>query len=345
MSLLFEIQRDFCICIEIFREFRYSIGIGSIIYNFERGGIMSNGRALATSVVETKPMTASAYKDFLALIKIGIVNSNMITVFTGLFLAMQLSGLSFLQNLDLLFFALGGSGLIIAGSAVLNNLIDRDIDPIMSRTKLRPTVTGRFKASSVWALAFTFIVVGEVLLFSASVSAGLWGLAGIFSYVVLYSMWSKRKHVGNTVVGSISGAIPPLIGWAAVEPSLGMGAWALFLIMFIWQPPHFYALAMRRTDEYRAANIPMLPVVKGFARTKKSMLGWVLLLFPLPFLLTELGMGFIILASALNLGWLYLAIRGFKAKDDLKWATGMFVYSLNYMTILFVSIIIFSLFV
>jgi len=306
---------------------------------------MSNSRVLATSVVETKPMTASAYKDFLALIKIGIVNSNMITVFTGLFLAMQLSGMNFLQNLDLLFFALGGSGLIIAGSAALNNLIDRDIDPIMSRTKLRPTVTGRFKASSVWALAFTFIVVGEVLLFSASVSAGLWGLAGIFSYVVLYSMWSKRKHVGNTVVGSISGAIPPLIGWAAVEPSLGMGAWALFLIMFIWQPPHFYALAMRRTDEYRAANIPMLPVVKGFARTKKSMLGWVLLLFPLPFLLTELGMGFIILASALNLGWLYLAIRGFKAKDDLKWATGMFVYSLNYMTILFVSIIIFSLFV
>lgn len=306
---------------------------------------MSNGRALATSVVESKPVTTSAYRDFLALIKIGIVNSNMITVFTGLFLAMQLSGLSFLQNLDLLILAMGGSGLIIAGSAALNNLIDRDIDPIMSRTKLRPTVTGRFKASSVWALAFTFIVVGEILLFSASVAAGLWGLAGIFSYVVLYSMWSKRKHVSNTVVGSISGAIPPLIGWAAVEPTLGMGAWALFLIMFIWQPPHFYALAMRRTDEYRAANIPMLPVVKGFARTKKSMFGWVLLLFPLPFLLTELGMGFVLLASALNLGWLYLSIKGFKAKDDLKWATGMFVYSLNYMTILFVSIIIFSLFV
>ena len=306
---------------------------------------MSNGRALATSVVESKPVTTSAYRDFLALIKIGIVNSNMITVFTGLFLAMQLSGVSFLQNLDLLILAMGGSGLIIAGSAALNNLIDRDIDPIMSRTKLRPTVTGRFKASSVWTLALTFIVVGEILLFSASVAAGLWGLAGIFSYVVLYSMWSKRKHVSNTVVGSISGAIPPLIGWAAVEPTLGMGAWALFLIMFIWQPPHFYALAMRRTDEYRAANIPMLPVVKGFARTKKSMFGWVLLLFPLPFLLTELGMGFVLLASALNLGWLYLSIKGFKAKDDLKWATGMFVYSLNYMTILFVSIIIFSLFV
>lgn len=307
---------------------------------------MSNGRALSTTVETTSnTATTSAYKDFLALIKIGIVNSNMITVFTGLFMAMQVNQLHFLHNIDILIFTLLGSGLIIAGSAALNNLIDRDIDPVMSRTKSRPTVTGRFKAPAVLSLAISFLVIGEVLLFSASTAAGLWGLAGVFSYVVLYSMWSKRKHVSNTVVGSLSGAIPPLIGWAAVEPSLGAGAWALFLIMFIWQPPHFYALAMRRTEEYRAANIPMLPVVKGFARTKKSMLGWVVLLLPLPLLLHELGIGFMLLATVLNLGWLYLAAKGFKAKDDIKWATGMFVYSLNYMTILFVSIIIFSLFV
>ena len=305
---------------------------------------MSNGRAISASV-KTDSGATTVYQDFLALIKIGIVNSNMITVFTGFFFAMQLSSVKFLANLDLLIFVLLGSGLIVAGSAALNNLIDRDIDPVMTRTKARPTVTGRFNASAVLALALVFIIIGEVLLFSTSTAAGLWGLAGVFSYVVLYSMWSKRKYVSNTVVGSLSGAIPPLIGWAAVEPSLGAGAWALFLIMFIWQPPHFYALAMRRTEEYRAANIPMLPVVKGFKRTKKSMLGWVLLLFPLPLLLTELGIGFMILATVLNIGWLYLAIRGFKAKDDIKWATGMFVYSLNYMTILFVSIIIFSLFI
>lgn len=307
---------------------------------------MSNGRSISATVGSTDAKQSATFiQDFLALIKIGIVNSNMITVFTGFFLAIQLSEAKFLASLDLLFFAVVGSGLIIAGSAALNNLIDRDIDPVMSRTKSRPTVTGRFNGSAVLALALTFIIAGEALLFAASTSAGLWGLAGVFSYVVLYSMWSKRKHVSNTVVGSISGAIPPLIGWAAVEPALGAGAWALFLIMFIWQPPHFYALAMRRTEEYRAANIPMLPVVKGFKRTKVSMLGWVLLLFPLPFLLADLGIPFMILATILNIGWLYFAIRGFKAKDDLKWATGMFVYSLNYMTILFVSIIIFSLFV
>ncbi|KXH79866.1 heme o synthase [Sporosarcina sp. HYO08] len=305
---------------------------------------MTNGRIVSTSV-QTEVETNSVLKDFLALIKIGIVNSNLITVFTGLFLAFQLTGKSFVQHIDILVFTLGGSALILAGSAALNNLIDRDIDPIMTRTKSRPTVTGRFNASAVLILALTFVVVGEVLLFLTSTAAGVWGLIGVFSYVVLYSMWSKRKHVSNTVVGSISGAIPPLIGWAAVEPSLGAGAWALFLIMFIWQPPHFYALAMRRTEEYRAANIPMLPVVKGFARTKKSMLGWVLLLFPLPFLLSDLGIGFIILATVLNAGWLYLALKGFKVKEDLKWATSMFIYSLNYMTILFVAMIIFSIFI
>lgn len=305
---------------------------------------MSNGRTLST-VADPKVEAVTLWKDFLALIKIGIVNSNLITTFTGLFLAFQFTGISFLRNLDLLVLAILGTGLIIASSGAMNNLIDRDIDPVMSRTKSRPTVTGRFKTPGVMVLAITFLVAGEVLLFSASTTAGWLGILGVFAYVVLYSMWSKRRHVSNTVVGSLSGAIPPLIGWAAVDPTLPMGAWALFLIMFIWQPPHFYALAMRRTKEYRAANIPMLPVVKGFERTKKSMLVWVLLLFPLPFLLPELGTVFIVFATLLNIGWLYLALRGFKAKDDMKWATGMFVYSLNYMTILFVSMIIFSIFI
>lgn len=305
---------------------------------------MSNGRAMSAEANEA-PEASTFLKDFLALIKIGIVNSNLITVFTGLWLAFQFSDRHFLSELNILVYTIVGSALIIAGSAAMNNYIDTDIDPLMESKKARPTVTGRFKPSAVLALAVSFIVIGEIFLFSASISAGLLGIAGVLAYVVLYSMWSKRRHVSNTIVGSISGAIPPLIGWAAVEPSLGAGAWALFLIMFIWQPPHFYALAMKRTEEYRAANIPMLPVVKGFHRTKKSMLAWVVMLFPLPFLLMELGTGFIILATLLNIGWLVLAIRGFKVIDDLKWAKTMFIYSLNYMTILFVSMIIFAVFV
>jgi protoheme IX farnesyltransferase len=304
---------------------------------------MSNGRAITASS-DVNPVTTSFVKDFLALIKIGIVNSNMVTTFTGLWLAFQFSNRHFLDELDLMFYTLFGAALIIAGSGAMNNFIDRDIDPIMSRTKSRPTVTGRFKPTAVLSVSLTFLVVGEILLFMASVSAGVWGLAGIISYVVLYTMWSKRKHVSNTIVGSISGAIPPVIGWAAVEPALGWGALSLFLIMFAWQPPHFYALAMKRTEEYRAAGIPMLPVVKGFAHTKRSMLLWILVLFPLPFLLMQLGTWFLVLATVLNLGWLALALKGFKAEDDLKWAKGMFIYSLNYMTIMFVSMIIFSIF-
>ncbi|HWI46636.1 MAG TPA: heme o synthase, partial [Rummeliibacillus sp.] len=269
---------------------------------------------------------------------------NLITAFTGLWLAFQFTDRHFLQELDIMFYAIVGSAFIIAGSGAMNNYIDQDIDPVMTRTKSRPTVTGRFTPRFVMTVALILLFVGEILLFMASFAAGVWGLAGIISYVVLYSMWSKRRFVSNTIVGSISGAIPPVIGWAAVDPTLGSGAFALFCIMFAWQPPHFYALAMKRTEEYRAAKIPMLPVVKGFDRTKKSMLIWVVLLFPLPFLLTKLGLGFIILATALNLGWLILAITGFKAKDDIKWANKMFVYSLNYMTILFVSMIIFSVF-
>ena len=302
---------------------------------------MSNSRVLSTSK-NSMPKANSFVKDFLALIKIGIVNSNLVTTFTGLWLAFQFNDRHFLQDLDLMVYTLVGAAFIIAGSGAMNNYIDQDIDPVMKRTKSRPTVTGRFTPRFVMTVALFLLFVGEILLFMASYAAGVWGLAGIISYVVLYSMWSKRKLVSNTIVGSISGAIPPVIGWAAVDPSLGIQSFALFCIMFAWQPPHFYALAMKRTEEYRKAGIPMLPVVKGFGRTKKSMLFWITLLCPLPFLLMKLGSGFIILATVLNLGWLVLALKGFKAKDDLKWANRMFVYSLNYMTILFVSMIIFS---
>lgn len=302
---------------------------------------MSNSRVLSTSR-NSDPKASSFVKDFLALIKIGIVNSNLVTTFTGLWLAFQFTDRHFLQELDLMVYALVGAAFIIAGSGAMNNYIDQDIDPVMKRTKSRPTVTGRFSPRFVMTIALLLLVVGEILLFMASYAAGVWGLAGIISYVVLYSMWSKRKYASNTIVGSISGAIPPIIGWTAVDPSLGLEPFALFFIMFAWQPPHFYALAMKRTEEYRKAGIPMLPVVKGFNRTKKSMLFWVILLCPLPFLLTKLGLGFIILATVLNLGWFVLALKGFKAKDDLRWANKMFIYSLNYMTILFVSMIIFS---
>ncbi len=114
--------------------------------------------------------------------------------------------------------------------------------------------------------------------------------------------------------------------------------------MFCWQPPHFYAIAIKRKEEYAAAGIPMLPVVKGIERTKKSMFFWVILLTILPFFMFELGIVYVVLATLLNIGWLALSIYGFKMEDSIKWAKWMFVYSLNYMTILFVAMVVISIF-
>ncbi len=285
----------------------------------------------------------TAYKDFLELIKIGIVNSNLITTFTGVWLALHFTGQSFLQELDIVLYTLIGSALVIAGSCAINNYYDRDIDHAMERTKVRPTVTGRINPIHVLGMGLILILIGTGFLLLTTITAAVIGLIGVFSYVFLYTMWSKRRYTINTVIGSISGAVPPLIGWAAIDPKLHLIAWLLFLIMFIWQPPHFLSLAMRRVEEYRAAGVPMLPVVHGFAMTKRQIVIWVICLLPLPFYMYPLGIPFVILATLLNLGWLVLGIRGFKMKDDIKWAKLMFVYSLNYLTIMFVAMIIVTL--
>ncbi|MBD1380949.1 heme o synthase [Metabacillus arenae] len=308
---------------------------------------MADSRAANEAALNgTKPHDipqTTALKDFLALIKVGIVNSNMITTFTGLWLALYFSGKGFISSLDIVLYTLIGSSLIIAGSCAINNYYDRDIDHLMERTKNRPTVTGKVNPVHVLWLGILFTSLGLSILLMTTVTAAFIGLIGVVTYVFLYTMWSKRLYTINTVIGSISGAVPPLIGWAAVEGSLSIVPWVLFLMMFIWQPPHFLALAMKRSEEYKAAKIPMLPSVYGFAITKRQMMVWVVCLLPLPFYLFQLGMPFLILATALNIGWLVLAIYGFKMKDDLKWAKWMFIYSLNYLTIMFVAMVIFTI--
>ncbi|XJZ28369.1 heme o synthase [Bacillota bacterium Lsc_1132] len=312
---------------------------------------MANSKAYSEATVDNNASNLQAdniektalVKEFFALIKIGIVNSNMITTFTGLWLALHFTGQSFLNNLDIVFFTIVGSSFIIAGSCTINNYIDRDIDPLMDRTKSRPTVTGRILPIKVLALGLSLIGLGILFLSFTTLTATIIGLFGVFSYIFLYTIWSKRQYVSNTIIGSLSGAVPPLIGWAAVDGNLDMTAWSLFLLMFIWQPPHFYALAMRRVEEYRAAGIPMLPVVKGFKTTKKHILIWVAALLPVPVFLISLGIPFLILSTVLNIGWLALGIYGYKIKDDIKWAKLMFIYSLQYLTIMFVAMVIVTL--
>ncbi|BAH17438.1 heme o synthase [Macrococcoides caseolyticum] len=284
------------------------------------------------------------FKDVKAIVKLGLVQGNLIPAFAGAFIAIMLSGRSFLSSIPELLTMLFGTTLIMAGSCALNNFYDQDIDSIMPSKQNRPSVTGKVSTASILQLSLVLMIVGEMLLFTINIETGIIGFLGIFGYVVLYSVWSKRHLVSNTIIGSFPGAIPPLVGYAAIEPSLSSTAWMLFVIMFIWQPAHFYALAIKRSEEYALAGIPMLPSVKGFKRTRLSMLFWVMLLLPTPFFMQELGTVFMVLASVLNLGWLLLAISGFRSNvKENKWAMTMFVYSLNYLMIFFVMIVVVTL--
>lgn len=284
------------------------------------------------------------FKDVKAIVKLGLVQGNLIPAFAGAFIAIMLSGRSFLSSIPELLTMLFGTTLIMAGSCALNNFYDQDIDSIMPSKQDRPSVTGKISTASILQLSLVLMIVGEMLLFMINIETGIIGFLGIFGYVVLYSVWSKRHLVSNTIIGSFPGAIPPLVGYAAIEPSLSSTAWMLFVIMFIWQPAHFYALAIKRSEEYALAGIPMLPSVKGFKRTRLSMLLWVMLLLPTPFFMQELGTVFMVLASVLNLGWLLLAISGFRSNvKENKWAMTMFVYSLNYLMIFFVMIVVVTL--
>ena len=305
---------------------------------------MANSRILNDTAIDGHIEETTAWKDFLSLIKIGIVNSNLITTFTGMWLALHISGLSFLGNLNTVLLTLIGSSLIIAGSCAINNYYDRDIDHLMERTKVRPTVTGKIQPNQALWSGILLIALGLIMLLMTTVMAAVIGFIGVFTYVVLYTMWTKRRYTINTVVGSVSGAVPPLIGWTAVEGHIGVVAWVLFMILFIWQIPHFLALAIKKTEDYRAANIPMLPVVHGFEVTKRQIIVWVACLLPLPFFLGSLGLPIVILGTLLNVGWLVLGLMGFRMKNIMKWATLMFVYSLNYMTIYFVAMVVFTLF-
>lgn len=284
------------------------------------------------------------FKELQQIIKMGLVQGNLIPAFAGSWLAVVLANHSFLSSIPQILMMLVGSTLIMGGACALNNYYDQDIDSIMPSKQQRPTVNERISNRNLLILSFGMMLIGEGLLFALNIPSGVIGLIGIVGYVSFYSIWSKRHTVWNTVIGSFPGAVPPLIGWSAIEGNISLVAVALFLVVFCWQPIHFYALAIKREDEYSLANIPMLPSVKGFNRTRVSMFIWLVLLLPLPFLLSDLGITFIVLASLLNLGWIYMGLTSFKKESDqIKWATKMFIYSLNYLVVFFVLVVVVSL--
>ncbi|MDL4842670.1 heme o synthase [Aquibacillus rhizosphaerae] len=301
-------------------------------------------RFLANTTVKSNQKNTSIIADLKALFKAVVLISNVLPVFAGFWLALYFTNTSFMDYWQVFLLTIIGSTCIMAGALLLNNWYDVDIDSVMKRTQNRPTVTGTISLQLVFLMGVSFSVVGFILLLFVSLEAGLYALIGWVTYVFLYTMWSKRRYASNTLIGSLSGAVTPLIGWAAIAPVTHIVPITLFLLLFIWQMPHTFAIAMKKHDEYKAAKVAMLPVVQGFQVTKRHMLLYILCLFPLPFFLGSLGVPFLIVATLLNIGWLMVAIRGFFTKDDLKWANRMFIFSLNYLMIMLVMMIIVATF-
>jgi protoheme IX farnesyltransferase len=271
--------------------------------------------------------------DYVALTKPPIIVLLVITAIGGMFLAAV--GIPPLQTLG--FVSLGGA-LGAGGANAINHFLDQDIDSIMSRTVKRPVASNRIAPLAALAfgiglnIAAFFVLTYWVNLLSASLT-----LAATLFYVLVYTGWLKRNTPQNIVIGGAAGAIPPMVGWAAVTGSLDLPALYLFTIVFFWTPPHFWALAMMIKDDYQKAGIPMLPVVVGEERTAQNIFMYSLALVALTLLFgASDAVGLIYLASAAALGamFLYLAWK-LKLEYTIPRAKHLYLYSLLYLALLF----------
>ncbi|RKP56123.1 protoheme IX farnesyltransferase [Cohnella endophytica] len=279
-------------------------------------------------------------KDLVALTKPRIIRLNLIAAFGGYWVA---SKWDHIFSWTLLWM-LVGSALTMASSCVFNNYLDRELDMKMARTRDRALPQNRMTPGFVLGYGIILGITGLVVLFAlVNPLSGWLGLLGMFVYVVVYTMWLKRSSTWSTSIGGISGAMPPVIGYCAVTNNVDAGAWILFALLFLWQPAHFWSLAIRRKEEYRAAGFPLLPVVKGVTRTKWQMLPYIVLLIPASVLMYSygyVGIYFLILSVGIAVVWFVHAISGLRAKDDEKWAKADFMISINYLMIMFLAMIL-----
>ena len=235
-----------------------------------------------------------------------------------------------------------GTSLVIACGCVINNYIDRGLDQHMTRTRHRSLVTGKIPIRNALIYGIILGAIGFWLLltFTNNLTA-LIGAIGLFFYLVMYSFFKRRSWLG-TVVGSVSGATPITAGYTAVTGHFDTAALLLFLTLVFWQMPHFYAIAMYRFKDYKAAGLPVLPVKKGYRRTKIEMLIYILLFTATATSLTiwRRDTGYVYMAVVLIIGlyWLQEGIAGFGVKDDSKWARHMFFLSLVALVIFCVSL-------
>ncbi len=266
-------------------------------------------------------------KQYLQVTKPGIIFGNLISVIGGFLLAAKGS-----IDFPLFLSTLMGVSLVVASGCVFNNFIDRDIDRIMERTKNRVLVMGLIPPKTTLVYATILGIVGFALLYLGANPLAMWlAVMGFVVYVGVYSLYMKRKSVYGTLVGSLSGAAPPVIGYCAVTGQFDMGAAILLLIFSLWQMPHSYAIAIFRFKDYQAAGIPVLPVVKGISVAKHHITVYILAFMIATLMLTLSGYAgykYLIVAAAVSIWWLGMALKGYKAENDIIWARKLFGFSI-----------------
>ncbi len=275
-------------------------------------------------------------KKYLFLTKPGILFGNFITTLGGFFLAAQGS-----IDCQLLLITLIGTTLVVASGCVVNNVIDQDIDQKMQRTMNRALVTKTISPTIALVYAFVLGVLGfSVLWFYVNAYAFLFAVIGFVVYVGFYSLWTKRTTIHQTVIGSISGASPPVIGYTAVSHHFDMAALLIFVAYALWQMPHSWAIAIYRFDDYKNAGVPILPVARSIVRTKIESVIYVIL-FTLAmnalYVYGYTNVIFLIISNLLCAYWLYIGILGFKTDNDQLWAKRFFLFSVILITIISLS--------
>ncbi len=279
-------------------------------------------------------LTLDSCSQYYRLTKPKVVYLIVFTAMVGMLLAADGA-----VPLDTFVFGLLGIGLAAASGAAINHVVDEHIDRVMERTRNRPLVSGELdqKSALIFALSIGALGIALLLLFINLLTAVL-TLFSLVGYALIYTMYLKRATPQNIVLGGAAGAAPPLLGWTAVTGTVDTEALLLFLIIFVWTPPHFWALAIRRRKEYAKADIPMLPVTHGVNFTKIQILLYTILLFVvtmMPFIVQMSGLIYLAGAIALGVGFLYYAIKLYRDQEPNVIAMKTFGYSIFYLSLLF----------
>ncbi len=276
-------------------------------------------------------------QDLVALTKPRIISLLLVTTIAPMYVAGE-------PGIGLVLVVLVGGYLMAGGANAVNMYLDRDIDDRMARTRLRPIPSGRMQPQAVLAFGVALATAATFLLASAvNVLTATLALAGFYFYVFVYTRWLKRTTPQNIVIGGAAGAFPPLVGWAAVTGRVDLTAIFLFLIVFYWTPPHFWALALLKQHDYGRVGVPMAPLVWGERETMRQMLWYTLILIPLTVLPVAFGaFGVVYLLSALALGGLLLwgIVRVMRAAQWTGPAWWVYKYSLLYLALLFVAMVV-----